>query len=132
MTERNGHDKQAARQERQLATYLQQRIKPGLNSGAIPLLARSIATAIAQGEQFELPTTGGEPEEVLDPADFEAEMHALQEELGEEWILRFSVHGDDAWLTAETADAAQRVEAPTADVLVTAVGLLNRRGGRGG
>ena len=37
----------------------------------------------------------------------------------------------DAWLTAETRDAGQRLEAPTADVLVKAVRLLDRDGGRG-
>ena len=39
-------------------------------------------------------------------------MHELQVELGEDWILRFSVQGDDAWLTAEKDDGSQRVEAP--------------------
>jgi hypothetical protein len=118
--------------ERELAEYLQQRIKPGLNPGAIPMLARSIAKAIAQREQLNGANAGAEPgDEPLAPADFEAEMHALQAELGEQWILRFSVHGDDAWLTAETGDASQRVEAPTASVLVKAVRLLNRHGGRG-
>jgi hypothetical protein len=57
-------------------------------------------------------------------------MHDLQSELGEDWILRFSVQGDDAWLTAEKDDGSQRVEAPTAAVLAEAVGLLNERGGR--
>jgi hypothetical protein len=40
------------------------------------------------------------------------------------------VHGGDAWLTAETQDATQRVEAPTAEVLVKAVELLKEGGGR--
>ena len=57
-------------------------------------------------------------------------MRELQAELGEEWILSFSVQGDDAWLTAEKYDRSQRLEAPTADVLSEAVGLLNKRGGR--
>ena len=45
-------------------------------------------------------------------------MHELQADLGKDWILRFSVQGDDAWLTAEKDDGSQRVEAPTASVLV--------------
>ncbi len=43
-------------------------------------------------------------------------MHELQAELGEDWILRFSVQDDEAWLTAEKADGSQRIEAPTASV----------------
>ena len=44
-------------------------------------------------------------------------MHELQAELGEDWILRFSVQGDDGWLTAEKDDGSQRLEAQTASVL---------------
>jgi hypothetical protein len=124
--------------EQELAEYLQERIKPGLNRGSLPLLARSIAKDIAQRslsngangngngnskveEQEQTPTA-----EVDEDFDFEAEMHELQEELGDDWIVRFSVHGEDAWLTAETEDGGQRVEAETADVLVKAVKVLNR------
>ena len=57
-------------------------------------------------------------------------MHDLQAELGEDWILRFSVQGDAGWLTAEKDDGSQRVEALTASVLSEAVGLLNEGGGR--
>ena len=57
-------------------------------------------------------------------------MRELQGELGEGWILRFSVQGDAGWLTAEKDDGSQRVEAPTASVLLEAVELLNKRGGR--
>ena len=57
-------------------------------------------------------------------------MHELQAELGEDWILRFSVQGDDAWLTAEKDDGSQRVVAPTASVISEAVALLNEGGGR--
>src|SRR5687768_4081648 len=46
----NGHEEEVARYEQELAAYLQERIKPGLNSGAIPLVARSIAKAIAHRE----------------------------------------------------------------------------------
>jgi hypothetical protein len=60
----------------------------------------------------------------------ETDLHALQERLGEDWILYFSVQGGDAWLTAEKEDASQRVEAPSAAVLVKAVTLLNDGGGR--
>jgi hypothetical protein len=177
--------------EQELAGYLQERIRPGLNSGAIPLLARSIAKEIAQrdhpngtpkdaegedepsAETEDQPSAGGESEdeagddtdlddgaegddepsaesdddeeyeddaeaddeegaEVEAQAVFEDEMHELQADLGEDWILRFSVQGDDAWLTAEKDDGSQRVEAPTAEVLVEAVELLNEAGGRSG
>jgi hypothetical protein len=173
-TGQNGHEEEVARYEQELAGYLQERIKPGLNRGAIPLLARSLAKEIAR----EHPNRASEDSELEDehsaeaddehsaeaddehsaeaddehsaeadddhsaeadddhsaeskaPPDFEADMHELQEELGEDWILRFSVQGDDAWLTAEKDDGSQRVEAPTASVLSEAVGLLNEGGGR--
>jgi hypothetical protein len=134
-TGENGHEEAVARYEKELAGYLQERIKPGLNRGAIPLLARAIAKEIAHREH-----PNGTPEDagVADersaeseaPPDFEAEMHELQAEFGEDWILRFSVQGDDAWLTAEKDDGSQRVEAPTASVLSEAVVLLNEGGGR--
>ena len=57
-------------------------------------------------------------------------MQDFQAELGEDWILRFSVQGDDAWLTAEKDDGSQRVEAPDASALAQAVELLNESGGR--
>jgi hypothetical protein len=179
----NGHEEEVATYEQELAGYLQERIKPGLNRGSIPLLARSIAKEIAHREH---PDGASEDAEVEDehsaeaddeqsaeaddeqsteaddeqsteaddeqsteaddeqsaeaddeqsaeseaPPDFEADMHELQAELGERWILRFSVQGDDAWLTAEKDDGSQRVEAPTASVLSEAVGLLNDGGGR--
>jgi hypothetical protein len=173
---RNGGDDEVARYEEELAGYLQERIKPGLNSGAIPLLARSIAKDIAHREHpngaskqddgaSEDAGADDEPKAEADAAAdddaraeaedesgaedeagradadddesgadettvFEAEMHQLQGELGEDWVLRFSVQGDDAWLTAEKDDGSQRVEAPTAAVLFQAVELLNSRGGR--
>jgi hypothetical protein len=187
----NGHDAEVAKYEKELAGYLQERIKPGLNSGAIPLLARSIAKDIAHrehptdasadAEAAEEPDADAEDEssakpddepsaesdeeteaetddeteaeaddetdaegdeessaeaddepsaESEEPSDFEADMHDLQAELGEDWILRFSVQGDDAWLTAEKGDGSQRVEAPTAEVLSEVVGRLNESGGR--
>jgi hypothetical protein len=174
-TGRNGHEEEAARYEQELAGYLQERIKPGLNRGAIPLLARSIAKEIAHrqhphgaSEDVEIEDSAeaedehsaeaddehsaeaddehsaeaddehsaeadDEPSADADsepPPDFEADMHELQEELGEDWIVRFSVQGDDAWLTAEKDDGSQRVEAPTAAVLSEVVGLLNEGGGR--
>jgi hypothetical protein len=174
---------QVSNYEEELASYLQERIRPGLNRGAIPLLARSIAKEIAHrddsngaredaevddeptGEADDEPTgeeddepTGEEDDEPIGEADdedaaeeddedaaeeddeqsaesdpasaFEDEMHELQAELGDDWILRFSVQRDDAWLTAERDDGSQRVEAPTAEVLVQAVELLNEAGGR--
>jgi hypothetical protein len=134
-TDRNGHDEEIARYEKELASYLQERIKPGLNRGAIPLLARSIAKEIAHREHPNHAVEGAEAEAETgaerEPApDFEADMHELQAELGEDWILRFSVQGDDGWLTAEKGDGSQRVEAPTAEVLSEVVGLLNEGGGR--
>jgi hypothetical protein len=132
MVARSIAKEEAANFERELTDYLQERIKPGLNRGSIPVLARSIAQAIARRERLDTESTSTEPpDEPLSPADFEAEMHDLQAELGEQWIVRFSVHGDEAWLTAETDDAGQRVEAPTAGALVKAVRLLNEQGGRG-
>src|SRR5215217_3570717 len=201
--------------EQELADYLQERIKPGLNRGAIPLLARSIAKEIAHRENPNGASEDAEAEdevsaeaedeesaEVEDEVsaeaedeesaeaedeesaeiededsaeaedeesaeaededsaeaededsaeaededsaeaenedsaeseaqpDFEADMHELQAELGEDWILRFSVQGDDAWLTAEKDDGSQRVEAPTASVLSDVVEVINERGGR--
>jgi hypothetical protein len=140
-TDQNGHEEDVARYEQQLADYLQERIKPGLNSGAIPLLARSIAKDIAHREHPDGAPVGAEagdePRDEADggaegdgPSDFEADMHELHAELGTGWILRFSVQGDDAWLTAEKDDGSQRVEAPTASVLAQAVALLNEGGGR--
>ena len=112
-TDQNGQKEEDASYEKELAGYLQERIKPGLNSGAIPLLARSIAKHIAEQDQ-----SGGGAET---PPDFEADMRELQAELGKDWILRFSVHGDDAWLTADKADGSGQVDAQTADELVKAV-----------
>src|SRR4051812_48954780 len=128
-------EQEVASYEKELAGYLQERIKPGLNSGAIPLLARSIAKDIAHRERPNGASAeseaGDEAGKEGEPApDFEADMHELQAELGKDWILRFSVQGDKAWLTAEKDDGSQRVEAPTAEVLVDVVGRLNEGGGR--
>ena len=176
--------------EQELAAYLQERIRPGLNRGSIPLLARSIAKEIAkrdhpngtpeeppeddevtaegaddevaaEGQDEDVAEAGeedddqdedvaeadGEDEtsaEAEDDADededededneaptaFEEDMYELQEEFGDDWIVRFSVQNDTGWLTAEKDDGSQRLEAPTADVLRKAVGLLNESGGR--
>jgi hypothetical protein len=171
----NGPPEAAATDEQELARYLRERIKPGLNRSAIPLLARSIAKELvhrqhldhasenagnedsAEAEDAETenehsaeaeddPSAEAEQDETDDEPsaeaeddpsaeseaspDFEANMHELQAELGEDWILRFSVQGDDAWLTAEKDDGSQRVEAPTASVLSEVVELLNEDGGR--
>jgi hypothetical protein len=45
-------------------------------------------------------------------------------------MLRFSVQGDDAWLTAEKDDGSQHVEAPTASVLLEVVERLEDGGDR--
>jgi len=198
--------------EKELAAYLQERIRPGLNRGSIPMLARSIAKEIAKrdhpnGTPKESPeddetTAAGADEEVAaegedetsaesgdeevaesededvaesededvaesddededeagaeaeedddedeasaeaeddaEPEDedeeaptaFEEDMYELQEEFGDDWIVRFSVQNDAGWLTAEKDDGSQRLEAPTADVLRKAVKLLNEDGGR--
>jgi len=233
-TAQNGQEDEVARYEQELVGYLQERIKPGLNRGAIPLLVRSIAKEIAHREhvggasedaepeddQAAFPAEGGdelraeaddessdeeddEPRDEADeepgheedeeprdeeddepgdeedeepgdeedeeprdeededleaeedegddveeddddraqvedepraedkaPPDFEADMHELQAELGEDWILRFSVHGDEAWLTAEKEDGSQHLEAPTAEALLDAVDLLDQDDGR--
>jgi hypothetical protein len=105
-----------------LASYLQERIKPGLSSSAIPLVARSIAKEIASRE----PSSHGAGNDAAPSGngqvpDFERDMHELQSELGDDWILRFSVYGDDGWLTAEKRDSTQRVEAATADHLLRIV-----------
>jgi hypothetical protein len=187
--------------EAELSAYLQERIKPGLNSGAIPLLARSIAKEIAHrahpngqaeeepsaetdedpsAEADDEPSAEGDEDEAGDesearaedddeasaedddeasaegeddaeaqgepsaegedeagdedetPPDFEADMRELQAELGDEWILSFSVQGEDGWLTAETGDGRQHVEAQTAAALTEAVQLLKDDGGRSG
>ena len=224
---KNGQDVSSFEQE--LAEYLQERIKPGLNRGAIPLLARSIAKDIARraedapsGDDDDSNSTeaesdegqaqaeaddtdvedteaeadddaeaeadydeeaeadyddddddddteaeadddyddeGDETEATVDDdyegegeeteaaadddegdgeyaaeangngsADFEADMRELQGELGDDWILRFSVHGDESWLTAEKDDGSQRVQASSASVLSEVVELLNDDG----
>jgi hypothetical protein len=161
-TKRDTPRDEVASYEKELAGYLQERIRPGLNSGSIPMLARSIAKEIAHrdhpngtpddddsDEQPRAEDVAGDEaeEEEVDEAEaegddeaeaegdepaseFENEMFELQEELGDDWIVRFSVQGDDAWLTAEKDDGSQRVESPVADVLREAVALINEGGGR--
>jgi hypothetical protein len=160
----HGYEEELAAYEKDLADYLQERIKPGLSRSAIPLLARSIAKEITRREPPEPPTAQSQAsddqpdpqgsdeqpdaeasDEQLDAQasdeqpdadtsdeqpDFETDMHELQADLGVEWILRFSVHGEDGWLTAEKQDATQRVEAPDAQRLVTIVEAINEGGGR--
>ena len=135
---RSGGSRQqdVSRFEKQLASYLQERIKPGLNSGAIPMLARSIAHELAERTSSNGDSQVQEPpakdDEKFEAEDFEAEMHDLQEELGADWVVSFSVQGGNAWLTAAKSDGSQRLESPTADVLVKAVKMLNKDGGRAG
>jgi hypothetical protein len=138
MAEENGYERELAEYEKQLADYLQEKIKPGLSRSTIPLVARSIAKEIARREPPEAPE-GAEAESAAEDErrdgganapDFEAEMRELQSELGEDWVLRFSVHGDDAWLTAEKQAEGQRVEAPDAQGLVPIVEAINEGGGR--
>src|SRR4051812_8280808 len=139
----NGREEDLAKYEQDLAGYLQDRIKPGLNRGSIPLLARSIAKEIARDEYADRGAADREPsddedDEHADDADgerdtdldLETALHELQAELGTDWILYFSVQGENTWLTAEKDDASQRVEAPSASVLTDAVKILNEGGGR--
>jgi hypothetical protein len=125
----DGYEQELAEYETELAHYLQERIKPGLSRSAIPLMARSIAKEIARREPPELPE-GGDSQAGGEQTDFEADMHDLQAELGDDWVLHFSVHGEDGWLVAERRDASQRVEAPTAERLVKIVEAINEGGGR--
>jgi hypothetical protein len=132
MADENGYERELAEYEKQLSQYLQEKIKPGLSRSTIPLVARSIAKEIVRREPPEPPEGEGtaEAEGEGKPPDFEAEMHELQAELGEDWVLRFSVHGDDAWLTAEKEAEGQRVEAPDAQGLLPIVEAINEGGGR--
>jgi hypothetical protein len=144
---KNTGEEEVARYEQELAGLLQERIKPGLNRGAIPLLARSLAKDIAHWDHpdsaVEDAYVDDEPEAEAEdefvagadgkgeaPLDFEDEMRELQAQLGEDWVLSFSVQGDDGWLTAEKDDGSQRVEAQTGAVIREAVELLNEGGGR--
>jgi len=133
----NGYEQELADYQEELAHYLQERIKPGLNAGAIAMLTRSIARDIAEQEPPAAPDNGearagrDAPTNGDGPApDFEADMHDLQAELGPDWILRFSVHGQDRWLTAEKHDASQHVEAPDAEGLVKMVNAINENAAR--
>jgi hypothetical protein len=135
MADENGYERELAEYETQLAQYLQDKIKPGLSSSTIPLVARSIAKEIARREPPEPPEgeAGAErehPEGAGETPDFEGEMHELQAELGEDWVLRFSVQGEDAWLTAEKPGEDLRVEAPDAKGLLPIVEAINEGGGR--
>jgi hypothetical protein len=135
VADENGYERELAEYEKQLAQYLQEKIKPGLSRSTIPLVARSIAKEIARREPPEPPEgQGGAEGERTEgggkPPDFEAEMHELQAELGEDWVLRFSVQGDDAWLTAEKEAEGHRVEAPDAQGLMPIVEAINEGGGR--
>jgi hypothetical protein len=122
----NGSGQAPGEYEEELARFLQERIKPNLSRSTIPLVARSIAKEIAGRQRLGAPGAG--PAHTGDgrPAlDFEADMHELQAELGEDWILRFSVHGENGWLTAEKQDASQRIEAPDASGLLTIAEAIN-------
>jgi hypothetical protein len=138
MADENGYERELAEYEKQLAQYLQEKIKPGLTRSTIPLVARSIAKEIVEREPPQAPEEpadrsgpeGERPDGGPEPPGFEAEMHELQAELGEGWVLRFSVQGDDAWLTAEKEAEGHRVEAPDAQGLLPIVEAINEGGGR--
>jgi hypothetical protein len=132
-TSGNGRADDGAGYEAELASYLEGRIKPGLNRGSIPLLARSIAREIANDDLPEPPEeeeSSDDGDEDDSSPDLETALRQLQGELGEDWILYFSIQGKDTWLTAEKDDASQRVEAPNPSVLTQAVKVLNEGGGR--
>jgi hypothetical protein len=157
----NGDEQDVAAYEKDLAAYLQERIKPGLSRSAIPLLARSIAKDITRRKPPEaLDAEDSEADEEADSeadqelevqadeqpnsqadeetdsqgdreqSDFEANMYELQADLGEAWVLHFSVQGGDGWLTAETQDGAQHVEAPDAQRLASIIDTIDECGGR--
>jgi hypothetical protein len=168
--QQNGNEQDLAAYEKELAGYLQERIKPGLSRSAIPLLARSIAKGIARSvppaawddgkesqagadaqadeeqpdleadEQSDSEADEEQPdleadeqsdsEDDEEQPDFEDNMYELQADLGDEWILHFSVQGDKGWLTAERQDGSQRVEAPDAQRLVTIIDVIDECGGR--
>ena len=69
-------------------------------------------------------------EEDGNEGSLEDELRDLQANLGGDWILRVSIQGEDAWLTAEKDDGSQHVEARAAHVLAEVVELLNESGGR--
>ena len=60
-TSQHGNGGEAATYEQELAQYLQERIKPGLNRGSIVLQARSIAKEIAHRRPDEDADVAGEP-----------------------------------------------------------------------
>src|SRR5689334_15951415 len=123
--DRDTDGEEAAVDEQELASYLEERIKPGLNRGAIPLLARSIAREIARDDYHsDEEEAEAEADDDEEAADLEAHLHELQQRLGDDWTLLYGVHGGEAWLAAENQDVTQRIEAPTAEVLVKVVELL--------
>jgi hypothetical protein len=133
----DGYELALADYQTELAQYLQVRIKPGLNAGATALLARSIAREIAAQEPPQAPNDGKATTDRDTPTedeahgrDLEAHMHDLQAELGPDWIVCVSVHGQDGWLTAEKQDASQHVEASNAEGLVRIVHAINENAAR--
>ena len=153
----NGHSSAAASYEQEPASYLQERITFDLSRGSIALLARLIAEEIAHQRPDEDADMAGESsddqvDDVRDEVDdedvhgeanddvrededgnegsLEDELRDLQANLGGNWILRVSLQGEDAWLTAEKDDGSQHVEARAAHVLAEVVELLNESGGR--
>src|SRR4051812_5888330 len=93
----NGGREEAAVDEQELASYLEERIKPGLNRGAIPLLARSIAREIARDDYHSDEEEDDAEADGEGAEDLEADLHSLQQRLGDDWTLLYAVHGGDAW-----------------------------------
>ena len=73
----NGHDDEVASYEKELAGYLQERIRPGLYRGSIPLLARSIAKEIAHRERPNDASEDAEAEQSAEAEDRAVEAHTL-------------------------------------------------------
>ena len=69
-------------------------------------------------------------EEDGNEGSLEDDLRDLHASLGDNWILRVSLQGEDAWLTAEKDDGSQHVEARAAHVLAEVVEVLNESGGR--
>jgi hypothetical protein len=93
--------------EKELAAYLQERIRPGLNRGSIPMLARSIAKEIAKRDHPNgTPDQSAEDDEVTaEGAEDEAAVEAEGEDAADaEGDDDADAEGDDDEVAAEAED----------------------------
>ena len=102
--------------EKELASYLQERIRPGLNRGSIPMLARSIAKEIAKrdhpnGTPEEAPEDDGVTAEGADDESAEA-----QEDTAEAEDEDVAAEAEDEDVAAEAEDEDVAAEAEDEDV----------------